>query len=104
MDWCEMFKKAGYKIGLCIDALIYHKESLSTGKNSSLKTYYMHRNRLLFIRRNASAFQLAVFYLYFITVLQARFLISCVKHKQFNQIPLFAKALIWNLCNKAGIS
>lgn len=99
MDWCETFKKAGYKIGLCMDALIYHKESLSTGKNSALKSYYMNRNRLLFIRRNANAFQLSIFYLYFITVLQAKFIVACIKERQFNQIPLFAKALVWNLRN-----
>ncbi len=31
---------------------LLHKESVSTGKESPLKVYYMTRNRLLFMRRN----------------------------------------------------
>ena len=32
--------------------MVYHKESLSVGKNSLLKTYYMNRNRIVYLRRN----------------------------------------------------
>jgi GT2 family glycosyltransferase len=97
MDWCEMFKRAGYKIGLCINALIYHKESLATGKNSPLKAYYMNRNRLLFVRRNASLRQRCVFYAYYITVLHIRYIVKCLQERQFSHIPIFSKALWWNV-------
>jgi GT2 family glycosyltransferase len=97
MDWCEMFRRAGYKVGLCAKALVYHKESISTGKNSPLKSYYMNRNRLLFVRRNASVSQTILFFLYFSTVVHGRFIIDCLKDKQINQLPLFVKALLWNI-------
>jgi GT2 family glycosyltransferase len=103
MDWCEMFKRAGYKIGLCTDALIYHKESLSTGKNSSLKSYYMSRNRLLFIRRNAGTIQKVVFFLYYTTVVHALYLLHCIKDHQSKQVFLFAKAVLWNLRNSSQV-
>ncbi|AEV34321.1 putative glycosyltransferase [Owenweeksia hongkongensis DSM 17368] len=52
MDWCERIRRAGYKVYCQRDALIYHKESASVGKMSPLKTYYMNRNRILFMKRN----------------------------------------------------
>lgn len=52
MDWCERIRRAGYKIYCQRDALIYHKESASVGKMSPLKTYYINRNRILFMKRN----------------------------------------------------
>ena len=47
-----------------LDALIYHKESISVGKQSALKEYFMNRNRILFERRNATAFQFFIFSIY----------------------------------------
>jgi GT2 family glycosyltransferase len=52
LDWCEAIKRAGYSAHYVAEATIYHKESVSVGKASVLKTYYMNRNRLLFLRRN----------------------------------------------------
>jgi len=52
LDWCELIKRAGYTCHYVAEATIYHKESMSVGKSSVLKTYYMNRNRLLYIRRN----------------------------------------------------
>ena len=52
LDWCDHIRKAGYKIMYVHDATIYHKESLSTGQNSPMKTYYLNRNRMIFLRRN----------------------------------------------------
>ena len=65
LDWCEHIKRAGYKAWVCTEALIYHKESVSVGKKSRLKEYFMNRNRILFIRRNAPYFKRFVFYFYF---------------------------------------
>jgi len=65
MDWCERIKRAGYQIWLEPRAVIYHKESLSVGKESPLKEYYMTRNRILFIRRNAGFLARKLFILHF---------------------------------------
>lgn len=51
-DWCERIKKAGYKIFFVHNSHVLHKESVSTGKLSTLKIYYLNRNRLVFMRRN----------------------------------------------------
>lgn len=52
LDWCEMIKRAGFTCQYVANSTVYHKESMTVGKTSVMKTYYMNRNRLLFIRRN----------------------------------------------------
>lgn len=54
LDWSLMITRAGYEIWYEPDCTIYHKESQSTGQSSPLKTYYITRNRLLFVSRNVS--------------------------------------------------
>lgn len=51
-DWCARIKQAGYKIFFVHNSYVLHKESISTGKLSALKIYYLNRNRIVFMRRN----------------------------------------------------
>ncbi len=97
MDWCEKVRKAGYTINLNMQALIYHKESISVGGKSALKEYFMNRNRILFIRRNCSFSTRTLFWFYFITVVTPRNLLSYIKEKQFGFIPVLLRAIAWNL-------
>lgn len=53
-DWCARIKRAGYKIYFVHNSYVLHKESVSTGKLSSLKIYYLNRNRIVFMRRNVN--------------------------------------------------
>ncbi|TSA24091.1 MAG: glycosyltransferase family 2 protein [Bacteroidetes bacterium] len=52
LDWGFRIRQAGYKIFYVHNSLIYHLESVATGKQSPLKTYYLNRSRLLYMRRN----------------------------------------------------
>ncbi|WP_428331020.1 glycosyltransferase family 2 protein [Mucilaginibacter sp.] len=97
VDWCEHIIRAGYQAWVCTDALIYHKESVSVGKKSPLKEYFMNRNRILFTRRNAPLFNKLVFYPYFILLVVPRNLLSYIKEKNYNFIPMLLKAVWWNL-------
>lgn len=60
LDWCVRIRKAGYKIFYVHNSLVYHKESISTGKASPTKTYYMNRSRLIFMRRNVKGLVLLI--------------------------------------------
>jgi GT2 family glycosyltransferase len=100
MDWCERFKKAGYAMEVNTKALVYHKESVSVGKNSMLKEFFMNRNRILFIRRNGTGFQLMVFWVYFLCVVTPRNIISYIKQKQKGFAATLFKAIWWNLTHK----
>jgi GT2 family glycosyltransferase len=99
LDWGEHIKRAGYQAWICTAALIYHKESVSVGKKSRLKEYFMNRNRILFIRRNAPAFQKAVFYAYFLSFVVPRNMLAYVKAKNYNYISALVNAVWWNFTN-----
>lgn len=96
VDWCERIKRAGYQAWVCTDALIWHKESVSVGKKSKLKEYFMNRNRILFIRRNAPFFKKMTFYAYFILLVSPRNILAYLKDKNYNFIPMLLKAIWWN--------
>jgi GT2 family glycosyltransferase len=100
VDWCERVKKAGYQIWMRGDAVIYHKESVSVGKNSWLKEYFMTRNRILFTRRNAPAPAALVFYIYFILVVAPRNIINYIKGGNAGFIKYLFKAIWWNITHK----
>ncbi|MEO6631747.1 MAG: glycosyltransferase family 2 protein [Mucilaginibacter sp.] len=96
VDWCEHIKRAGYEAWVCTEAVIYHKESVSVGKKSKLKEYFMNRNRILFIRRNAPFVNKLVFYPYFVLLVAPRNILSYLKDKNANFIPMLLKAIWWN--------
>jgi len=98
MDWNDHIKRAGYEIWLEPRALIYHKESVSVGRISGLKEYFMNRNRILFIRRNApSAFTVLVFYAYFTLLVTPRNLLNYARQGHKGFAGLLFKAIWWNL-------
>jgi GT2 family glycosyltransferase len=97
VDWGERINRAGYQAWVCGSAVIFHKESISVGKNSPVKEYFMNRNRILFIRRNAPFFKALVFYIYFTLVVSPRNIINYLKGKRFNFIPLLLRAVWWNV-------
>lgn len=65
-DWSTRILKAGYKIYLQGHAVVYHKESMSVGKRNPMKEYYLTRNRILYMRRNADRQGLLAFSAFFI--------------------------------------
>lgn len=99
LDWCARMQKAGYEIWVNTDALIYHKESISVGKQSAIKEYFMNRNRILFERRNASNFQFLVFIIYFMVLVTPRNIINYIKQQQYAFIKWLCKAIWWNITN-----
>ncbi|NRB49373.1 MAG: glycosyltransferase family 2 protein [Saprospiraceae bacterium] len=68
LDFCEAVRAAGWEIFYTAESHIYHRESSSIGKSSPLKTYYMFRNRWLFMRNWYSGFSYYLFVLYFLSV------------------------------------
>jgi GT2 family glycosyltransferase len=104
VDWCEHIKRAGYQVWVCTEAVIYHKESVSVGKKSRLKEYFMNRNRMLFIRRNAPVFNKIVFYPYFILMVVPRNVLYYLKNKNYDFISVLLKAVWWNLTHSKNSS
>ena len=87
IDWCEKFKKAGKEIWFTGKAKIYHKESISVGKESSLKTYFMHRNRMLYIRKNTNIINTAIFSIFYIGIVCPKSIIQYYLKRRKDLIP-----------------
>lgn len=104
MDWNEQIKRAGYSIRLNMQAVIFHKESVSVGNKSALKEYFMNRNRILFIRRNCSYPTLFIFWLYFLTAVTPRNIISYARLNKWDFIKILFKAIAWNFTNNINSS
>lgn len=98
-DWSERILRGGYKIYYQSKALIYHKESMSVGKNNPLKTYYLTRNRILFMRRNKALPERLAFYLYFTLATAPKNIVSYMLKGQFKFLKAFLRGVFWNFSN-----
>ena len=99
MDWCARIKKAGFEVWVNLNGLIYHKESISVGKKSTLKEYFMNRNRILFERKNATTFQFIVFIVFFLLIVTPRNILSYLKNGQYDFVIWLLRAIWWNCTN-----
>jgi len=97
IDYCERIKKAGYEIWYVGTSTVYHKESMATGKNSPMKTYYLNRNRLLFIRRNFSGAAKVVSVLFFYFVAVPKNFVTFILKRNWQMVLPLMRAAWWNL-------
>ena len=93
MDWSEMFKRTGYEIWYEPTAVVWHKESRSTGSDSALKTYWLTRNRLLFVRRNFGASRILT-YSYLIVGVALRDILRSVLHRRCDLAKATIKGIV----------
>ncbi|WP_316814880.1 glycosyltransferase family 2 protein [Pedobacter nyackensis] len=99
LDWCEKFKKAGKKIWFTGKTRVYHKESMSVGKESSIKTYFMTRNRLLFIRRNTSLYNTLFFTVYYLLFACSKQIFAYLLKGRSDLVKWVFKGILWNFTN-----
>ena len=91
LDWSMMIRRTGYDIWYEPACTIYHKESQATGQDSPLRTYYLTRNRLLFVRRNSPDITSRFLsYLYLICIVAVKDSIKYLIHLR----PDLAKAVV----------
>jgi GT2 family glycosyltransferase len=96
-DWSSRIKKAGYKIYYQASALIFHKESITMGKQSAIKVYYHTRNRILYMRRNSNFLQFLCFALFFTFLTIPKTVFRFVSKKQSEHLKSFYNGIKWNL-------
>ena len=94
LDWSMMFTRAGFSIWYEPACTIYHKESQATGQNSPLKTYYITRNRLLFVKRNIKGLRRFITYTYLLLIVAPRDICRYILHRQFNLASATIKGIL----------
>lgn len=103
LDWSSRIRRAGYRIVVEPSAVVFHKESLSVGRMSPMKTYYMTRNRILFMRRNAPAWSLILFLLYWSL---AALPLNALRHLlrgRFDHVGSLFRGTFWHLGHPSGV-
>lgn len=104
LDWCERIKKAGYKVFVDNRVKVYHKESISVSKVGAAKTYYLNRNRILFMRRNKSTGQFLMFCLFLLFVAIPKNCLRFLKRREFDNLKAYCNAVKWNFTEGKNIS
>ena len=102
MDFCSRVKKHGYKIFYQPEATIRHKIPLKTKRDG---LYYLYRNKLLLIKKNATFLQkLTSLTLYAFLWLPKILLDSLVVNKGINgkEIKVILKAVYHGIIGKVG--
>lgn len=100
LDWSMMFTRAGYSIWYEPACTIYHKESQATGQNSPLKTYFLTRNRLLFVKRNIKGLRRYITHTYLLLVVAPRDICRYILHRQFNLASATIKGIKYFILEK----
>ncbi len=97
LDWCTRIKKAGYKLWYVHNSTILHKESISTGKLTPFKTYFMNRSRILYLRRNLFGipFLISILFQVFIAIPKNIFVFALKNDK--GHLKAYIKAIYWHL-------
>lgn len=104
LDWCNRIKEAGYQICYEPTSLVFHKESISVGKQSVLKVYYMTRNRLIYIRRNVTGFTYFISLLYFAFITFPKNVLTYLLKREGKLLSAFLKGTYWNLTHLKRIN
>ncbi|MBC7485467.1 MAG: glycosyltransferase family 2 protein [Cytophagaceae bacterium] len=99
LDFCERIKNAGYSIWYIAESVVYHKESMTVGRENPLKTYYMTRNRILFLRRNKKPLMVMLFMLYFTFIAVPKNSLGYLVRGKLNLLVAFLKGYAWNFFN-----
>ncbi len=102
-DWTEMVKRAGFKIYYHPESTVYHKESVTTGVESPLKTYYINRSRLIFTRRNIRGLALFISLFFQIFISLPKNTLLFLLKGQFGNTIAYLRAYLWNLTHYKGI-
>ncbi|GHT21046.1 glycosyl transferase [Bacteroidia bacterium] len=97
VDWSTRIRKAGYLIGYAPETYMLHKESLATGRNSPLKSYYLNRNRALYLLLNVSGQRKFIGLLYQMAIAMPKNMLLCAIHGQFSNMRAVMRAWGWCL-------
>lgn len=97
LDWGYRIRKAGYLIWYVHNSTIYHKESVSTGKQSPVKTYYLNRSRLLYMRRNVRGYKSIIPILFQLMVAIPKNMAQFIIQGRIDLLRAYCRAVGWQI-------
>ena len=96
-DWTLHIKRKNHEVHYVGTAHIHHKESVSTGKASPLKTYYLNRNRLLFLRRNSAGITRIMGLLFYLFFAFPKYTLQYLMKGKLNHLRNLWRGVLWHL-------
>lgn len=103
LDWCERIRQAGWEVWTEPRARVYHKESAAVQQLGGLKTYYLNRNRVWFMRRHYGGWRLAGFYAFLLLVTVPKNVASYFLKGEKENLAAFLKGVGWNFYPKKSM-
>jgi GT2 family glycosyltransferase len=103
LDWCVAAQKKGFNIYYAGTSKVYHKGSITVGVNGPIRKYYMARNRILFLRRNADLFTLVISMVFFFSVSYPIAHYRMIKNKEVGLLKYFIRGVFWNFTHFKGV-
>lgn len=95
LDWCKRVRNLGYKIFYVHNSVVYHKDSKTIGTDSPFKTYYLHRGRLIYMRRNIKFPLLILSTVYQLFLAFPKNLLQFILQKKSAHAKAYTKAFAW---------
>jgi hypothetical protein len=89
LDWCERIRRAGYGVWVEPRARVYHHESRTVKTLGALKTYYLNRNRVWFMKRHYDGWNLYVFYVFLICIVIPKNVFVFIKRGETDNLKAF---------------
>ena len=95
-DFAVRARRLGYGVMYCGRAKITHRQSLGLGPGNPRKTYYLHRNRVVFYQRLLDRVHFAAFLAYYLAVGVPLGVLRFARAGRFDHIREIGRALRWN--------
>jgi GT2 family glycosyltransferase len=100
VDWCERMHRAGLSVWVEPRALVLHKESMTMKELGEQKTFYMSRNRVLFMRRNYQGWHFAVYLLFLTFVTAPKQVLTYLLAGDWKNLRAYVRGICSNFTNK----
>lgn len=101
LDFGTRLRRAGWRAHYVAESTVWHKESVTVGKASPLKTYYQTRNRVLYLRRNASGWRKTLLIAALVTVVAFVHVLRYAVAGQRDHARAVIRGLGWHLTHRS---
>ena len=102
IDLAVTARRAGFLTMYCGTTSVRHRQSVSLGVGSPRKTYYLHRNRLVFYRRLLSGLSYYAFLVFYLLVALPANVLRFAKEARTDHLKALGEALGWNARRALG--
>lgn len=91
-EYCFRAKRAGYKLAVMPNSVIWHKHSKSTELNPGKKQYFLIRNQIIFVKKYFNPWEKILILILFVPLFH--FIFNFFRYKNIKFIPFILKGYL----------